>query len=123
MKKTINLDLIGDGTIRYIKLTKDETIDPIMQRVLTLLVLSVEDYVKTEEGNTIIDTLYSCNSGDIHQVAALMSDVMSNVRDVINESDPVIETLDIELSVDGTKVKAVINITKYNGDTVSTAVY
>lgn len=123
MKRTINLDLVGGDAIKYIKLSAETTIDPVVQRVLTLLMFSIENYVKTEDGLTVMETLTRCNSGDIHQVAALMSDVMANVKDAINEDEHLIESLDISLSVEGTAVKAVINTEKVDGEIVSTAIY
>lgn len=122
-KRSINLDLIGDNTIKYMKLSKDTTIDSVAQKVLTLLVFSIEDYVKLEDGLTIMDTLYRANNGDVQQLAMSMSEVMMNVQDTINEDERLIDSLSIELEATGTHVKATIQIEKSNGEHVSTVVY
>jgi hypothetical protein len=105
------------------KLSKDTTIDSVAQKVLTLLIFSIEDYVKLEDGLTIMDTLYRANNGDVQQLAMSMSEVMMNVQDTINEDERLINSLSIELEATGTHVKATIQIEKANGEHVSTVVY
>ena len=120
MKRTINLDLKGEDHIRLIKLTTDPTIDPVVQRVLTLLFFSAEDYVKTREGLTVVDTLNICNTGDLQAVASLFSDVCSYIKNAINESSPtkLLDDLYITLDTDGYgEVQATINVNKADGTT------
>ena len=123
MKRAINLDLKGEDHIRFIRLTTEETINPIVQRVLTLLFFSAEDYVKTREGLTVVETLSTCNTGDLQAVASLFSDTCTYIKNAINTdaNTQIIDDLYITLSTnnDGT-VKAVINIANADGTITKT---
>lgn len=123
MKRTINLDLKGEDHIRFIRLTTDDTIDPVVQKVLTLLFFSAEDYVKTREGLTVVDTLNICNTGDLQAVASLFSDVCTSIKNAINDDadSRLLDDLYITLETDGTgAVKAAIHVTKADGSTTET---
>ena len=114
MKRAINFNISGSHAIRKLELCETGNIDPILQKVLTLMFFSVEDYTKTQEGLSIIDTLHIANTGDLQAVAALFTEPLNNIKNAINNaSDEVlIDQLYISMSGEGGKVQAIVHIDK-----------
>lgn len=119
MLRTINLDIGNGDPIKTIRLTEEPTIDPIGQKVLTLFLFSVEDYTKTSEGLSPIDTLLLANNGDVQGLASILSPIMLNIKDAINEEELLIDQVSVELTAVDGGIKAFIQVDRADNDTIT----